>query len=74
MLLLLHIQNSPILESPLYDIRFRRSSLDVIGFLELGPKLMKVLELNEMPDLGEGGGDDGGFGDGGGGWDASCHC
>ena len=27
-----------------------------------------------MPDLGEGGGDDGGFGDGGRGWDEGGHC
>lgn len=35
---------------------------------------MEVLELDEVPDLGERGGDDRGFSDGGGGWDAGRHC
>ena len=34
---------------------------------------MEILELDEVPDLGEWGGDDGGFADGGRGGDLGCH-
>ena len=73
MLLLLDLLLSPILESPLYDIRLLRSSLDVLAFGQLGPEVVEVLELDQMPDIGEGGTDDGGFGDGGGRWDTGRH-
>lgn len=73
MLLLLNIQDGAILECPLHDVRFRRGPLDEVGFVELGPEFVEVLQLDEVPNLGERGGDDGGFGDGGGCGDAGRH-
>lgn len=73
MLFLLHVQDRPVLEGPLHDVCFRRGALDVVGSGELGPELVEVLQLYHVPDLGEGGGDDGGFGEGGGGGDAGGH-
>ncbi len=65
MLLLLHIQHGAVLESPLDDISLWGSALDVLALGELGPEVVEVLEFDQVPDAGEGGGDDGGFGDGG---------
>ena len=65
MLFLLHIQHRPILECPLHYIRLWARTLDVLGFGEFGPENVEVLEFDEVPDVGERGGDDGEFGDGG---------
>ena len=65
MFLLLHLQHSPILECPLHDIGFGGCALDGLGFGEFAPEALEGGELDEVPDGGEGGGDDGGFGDGG---------
>ena len=65
MLLLLNIQHSPILERPLHDICLRAGTLDMFALLELGPEGVEVLQLDQVPNRGELGGDDGGFGDGG---------
>ena len=61
--LLLYIQDGPVLESPLDHVGFGRCTLDMLTLLELAPEAVEVLELDEMPHLGERGGDDGGFAD-----------
>jgi len=43
MLLLLDFLLSTILESPLYYIRLRRSTLNMLALGKLGPELMKIL-------------------------------
>lgn len=68
-LLLLHIQHRPILERPLHNIRLLGRALDPLALLELAPELAEVLQLDEVPDGGEGRGDDGRLADRGGGWD-----
>lgn len=73
MLLLLHVQHGPVLEGPLHDVGFWGCTFDVVGFGQLGPEFVEVLQFDHVPDLGEGGGDDGGFADGGGCWDAGGH-
>lgn len=73
MLLLLDIQYCPILECPLNYICFWRCTLDVLALGELAPKGVEFLEFDEMPDAGEWGGNDGRFGEGGRGWNASRH-
>ena len=64
MLLLLDIQHGPILERPFHNIRLWGSTLDDLALVELGPESGEVLEFDQVPDLGEGGGYDGGFADG----------
>lgn len=61
MLLLLDLLLGAILEGPLYDVRLRRSSLDMLALVKLGPEVMKVLQLDQMPDLGERSCNDRGF-------------
>lgn len=73
MLFLLNFQNSPVLESPLHDIGIRRNSLDGIARLQGTPEMGEALELDEMPDVGEFGFDDGGFRDRRRSWDSGCH-
>lgn len=70
MLLLLDLQDLAILESPLHDIGVNAGALDRLALGEGGPEVGKVLELDHVPDVGEGCGDNGGFRDGGGSWDA----
>jgi len=69
MLLLLHLQCSPILERPLGNIRLGRCTLDLLALLQLAPERGEFGELDEVPDGAEWGFDDGGFADEGGGWD-----
>lgn len=69
MFLLLDIQNGPVLESPLHDVGLGRCTLHVLALFELAPEFVEVLELDQVPDLGEWGGDDSGLANGGGGWD-----
>jgi hypothetical protein len=73
MLLLLDLDRSAILESPLYDIGLVRRALDELALLESRPELAKVLELDQVPDVAERGLDDGGLVDEGGGGDAGRH-
>ena len=74
MLLLLHLQHRPVLKRPFHDVRLRRDfALHVLALVELGPELVEVLELDEVPDVRQAGPDHGGFGDRRGGWDAGCH-
>lgn len=61
MLFLLHLLLSPILEGPLDDIGLMRGTLDMMALLKLCPEVVKVLELDQMPDLGERGSNDGGL-------------
>lgn len=65
MSLLLHLENSAVLERPLDDIRLGRAALDPLALVEGRVELAEVLELDEVPDVAEGGVDDGGLGDGG---------
>lgn len=73
MFLLLDIQDGPILERPLHNVRLRGCTLHVLTLLELAPELVEVLELDEVPDLTEWGGDDCRLADGGGSWDCRGH-
>ena len=45
----------------------------MLTLLELAPEAVEVLEFDQVPHLGERGGDDGRFADGRGGWDCSGH-
>ena len=45
----------------------------MMALIELGPEVVKVLKLNQMPDLGKRGVDDRRLCDGGRGGDAACH-
>lgn len=75
MFLLLHLPHTPILKSPLDNISVRASTLDLFSRLERSPEVGERGEFNEMPDLAEVRGDEGGFrdkcgsGDGGGHFD-----
>ena len=73
MLLLLHIQHRSILKRPLHHIRLRARPLHMLGCGKLGPEIVEVLQFDQVPDVGERGGDDGGFGDGGRGGDTRGH-
>lgn len=73
MLLLLHIQHGPIFEGPFDHIGLVGSAFDMLAFVELTPELVEVLKLDQVPDIGERSGDDGGFSDGSGGGDTSGH-
>ena len=53
MLFLLHLLLSAILEDPFNNVGFGRGALDMMALIELGPEVMKVLKLNQMPDLGK---------------------
>ena len=73
MFLLLDIQNGPVLERPLHDVGLGRCALFVLALFKLAPEFVEVLELDQVPDLGEWGRDDSGLADGGGGWDCCRH-
>ena len=75
MLLLLDLYGCAILERPLDNISLVRCALDPLALVKRGPELAEVLEFDEMPDVAEGGFDDGRLADGGGGGDAcGRHC
>ena len=61
MLFLLDLLHSTILEGPLDNVGFVRDTLDMMALVELCPELVEVLELDQMPDLGKRGGNDGGL-------------
>ena len=73
MLLLFYFLVRTVLEGPLDNVSLRRSSLDMMAFGELAPEVVKFMQLNEMPDIAQRGGNDSRLGDGGGGWNATCH-
>jgi len=66
----LNLQLSTILEHPLYDLRLRARLLDTLALGQSAPEVREGFELDEVPDGSERGRDDGGFEDGGRGWDA----
>jgi hypothetical protein len=72
--LLLDLNGRAVLEGPLDHIGLIRGSLHELALLEGRPELAEVLELDQVPDIAEGGLDDSRFADGGGGGDASRHC
>lgn len=61
MLFLLDLLHSAIFEGPLDNVGFMRGTLDVMALVELCPEMVEVLELDQMPDLGKRGGNDGGL-------------
>lgn len=69
MLLLLDLNDGAVLESPLDDVGLLAGALDELGAAEGGPELAEVLDLDEVPDVGERGADDGRLADGSGGRD-----
>lgn len=73
MLLLLHLKHGTIFERPLYNIRIWWCSLDELATFELTPEGAELLELDQVPDVGELGFDDCRFGDRSGCWDTGCH-
>jgi hypothetical protein len=68
-LLLLDLNDGAVLESPLDNVGLLRGPLDVLGAAEGRPELGEVLDLDQVPDVGERGADDGRLADGGGGGD-----
>ena len=73
MLFLLHLLLSTVLEGPLDNISLMRDTFDMMALVNLCPKVMEVLELDQMPDLGERSGNDGRLYDGSRGGDTACH-
>jgi hypothetical protein len=68
-LLLLDLDDGAVLESPLDNVGLLGGALDVLGAGEGRPELGEVLDLDQVPDVGERGLDDGRLADGGGGGD-----
>jgi hypothetical protein len=68
-LLLLNLEDGTVLEGPLDDVGVGRRTLDPFRGLEGRVELGEVLELDEVPDVAEGGLNDGGLDDRGGGRD-----
>lgn len=68
-LLLLDLEDGAVLEGPPDDVGLLASALDELGRAEGGPELAEVLDLDEVPDVGERGTNDGRLADGGGGRD-----
>lgn len=67
MLLLLHLVDGAILEGPLEDVGLvAGAGSDRLGLVEGGPEFAKVLQLDEVPDFGEGRLDDDALENGGG--------
>lgn len=69
MLLLLDLNDGTVLESPLDNVGLLGGVLDVLRGAEGRPELGEVLDLDEVPDVGQRGADDGRLADGGGGGD-----
>jgi len=70
-LLLLDLVDAAVLEGPLDQVGLLVGALDELGLGQGGPELGEILQLDEVPDVGEGRLDDdalehrGGGGDGG---------
>lgn len=74
MSLLLDLVDGTVLEGPLEDIGLGAGAGgDGLGLVESGPELAEVLQLDEVPDLGERRVDDDALEDGGGGGDDGRH-
>lgn len=52
-LLLLDLNDGTVLEVPLDNIGLLRGALGVLSLVESRPELVEVLELDEVPDVGE---------------------
>jgi hypothetical protein len=52
-LLLLDLDDGAVLELPLDNVGLLRGTLGVFGLVESRPELVEVLELDEVPDVGE---------------------
>lgn len=74
MLLLLDLEDSAVLEGPPDNVGLLGGTLDVLALVKGSPELGKVLDLDEVPDVGERGTDDGRLADGGGGRDGRHFC
>lgn len=61
MLFLLHLLLRAILEGPLDNVGLMRDTLNVVALVKLCPEVVEILELDQVPDLGKRGGDDGGL-------------
>ncbi len=73
MLLQFHIQHRSILERPLHNIRFGRSTFHVLALVQFRPEVGEILQFDQVPDGGQGSFDDGGFNYGSGGGDSGRH-
>lgn len=73
-LLLLDLEDGAVLEGPLDDVGVGGRALHPLAGGEGRVELGEVLELDQVPDVAEGGFDDGGLEDRGGGWDAGHDC
>lgn len=59
MLVLLELNDVAILEGPPHDVGLVAGSLDMLGLGDSRPELVKLLELDEVPDKRDGGLDNG---------------
>lgn len=73
-LLLLDLEDSAVLEGPLDDVGVGGYALHPLAGGEGGVELGEILQLDQVPDVAEGGFDDGGLEDRGGGRDARHGC
>ena len=73
MLFLLHLLLSAIFKSPFDNVGLMRDTFDMMALVNLGPKVMEVLKLDQMPDLGEWGSNDRGLCNGGRCGNRVCH-
>ncbi len=73
MFLLLDLLLSAILEGPLHNTSLRGSTLDMPALIELAPEVVKVLQLDQVPNLGERSRNDSTLGNGRGGGDPCRH-
>lgn len=60
-LFLLHFLLSAILKGPLDNVGLMRGTLDMMALFKLCPEVVKVLKLDQVPNLGERGSNDGGL-------------
>jgi len=58
-LVLLDLDDVAVLERPPDNVRLVADTLDVLRLFDGAPELVKLGELEEMPNVGEGGSDDG---------------
>lgn len=63
MLVLLDLDDVAVLKGPPDNVRLVADALDVLGLLDGAPELVKLGELEKVPDVGEGGSDDGALND-----------
>lgn len=62
-LVLLDLDDVAVLKGPPDNVRLVADALGVLGLLDGAPELVKLGELEEVPDVGEGGSDDGALND-----------